>query len=125
MVKIHETTCRRPVIKTGILFFHDGLNSVSDFLDFSEADIQGFGTPLEILNNRFSKISQIDKRILAHPENIGAKLADKARSTGLDLFPYSLAEVIEKPKSFTQRRWGLDSDSGSETWVGTVFFCCS
>lgn len=110
------------LISTGILFYADGLqNLYRSNLNLDEVCI-GNLTPIEILYNRFKARGIISGYVLALPdEEFFTSLARRAEALGISVQRFPMHKVMEKPAHLRQQRWGLEDDSGDETWLGAVF----
>ncbi len=122
MVKILLEHSGVKVIKTGILFYSDCPDERDINQDFIESDIKGFGDALKILYKRFARFSLISEYVFACPQAKNQKLQQSAKDVGVKVHEFSLDSTNKKPRFLSRYHWGMESDSGSESWIGSVFF---
>lgn len=78
------------------------------------------GTPLEIMRARLSKIPGIDEIVLLAPSGLETEpLSRQAAELNIGIDIYDPSGVRAKPWPASQERWRLESDIGTDSWLGT------
>ncbi|HNX76931.1 MAG TPA: SPASM domain-containing protein [Candidatus Rifleibacterium sp.] len=117
-----NTIIRESAISSGIIFYVDGLKNLyrSNF-PLHEPVFQGLSA-LEILVNRCKIRGLPGQMLLLIPDREEyAPLAKLAEHLGLGVCRFDLTRVQEKPVMLQQQHWGLEDDTGNDTWVGAAF----
>lgn len=124
MYVFYDQSCRgETAIKTGIIFYIDGLSNLYRPNISTDIEIAADTTSLKILSGRLFKRGLADEAVLALPDNLAeSPLCEQARAAGVSVSVFNLADVVEKPVHLRQQRWFLEDDSGNETWLGAAFW---
>ncbi len=78
-------------------------------------------TALQILHNRFRDRGIIAGFALAVPDRSEyVELVEQAKALGIKPVSFQVEQVLEKPVSLQQQRWGLEDDSGNDTLIGAA-----
>jgi len=112
-------------VRAGILLFVDDLKPRYRPVWRFDRPLESVGLPLEILRTRFARIPGIDELVLLAPSGeLTEPLIEQARGLGIGVDLYDSASVRSKPWSASQERWQLESDLGTDTWLGTPVAAC-